>query len=62
MPEACLPILVELAPTGRKSGIMAWQTALENVSGVVVASIIGVPWITNTASEDLEMAKYAIIY
>jgi len=38
----CLPILVELAPSSRKSGIMAWQVALEGVSSIVVASIIGV--------------------
>ena len=41
--EACLPIVVDLAPTGRKSGIIAWQMALEQVFSVAAACIIGVP-------------------
>lgn len=39
-----LPMLVELAPNGRKGGILAWQMALEDVWGVVLAAIVGVPW------------------
>lgn len=39
---ACLPIVVDLAPTGRKSGIIAWQMALEQVFSVAAACIIGV--------------------
>lgn len=41
--EACLPIVVDLAPAGRKSGIIAWQMALEQVFSVAAACIIGVP-------------------
>lgn len=41
-----MPLLVELAPRFGKSGIMAWQVALEGVSSIVVASISGVSWPT----------------
>lgn len=51
--EVCLPILVELAPSSRKSGIMAWQVALEGVSSIVVASIIGVSWPESQEANEL---------
>ncbi|CAE7924122.1 cspB [Symbiodinium necroappetens] len=35
---ACLPMLAELAPWGRKSGILAWQGALEGALGCLVTS------------------------
>ena len=41
--EVCLPMLVDLAP-GRRSGIMAWEMALESITGVFVALMVGVPW------------------
>ena len=51
--KVCLPILVELAPSSRKSGIMAWQVALEGVSSIVVASIIGVSWPESQEANEL---------
>eukprot|EP00439_Symbiodinium_sp_Y106_P076891 s637_g15.t4 len=35
---ACLPMLAELAPWGRRSGILAWQGALEGAVGCLVTS------------------------
>ncbi|CAE7196314.1 unnamed protein product [Symbiodinium natans] len=36
--KACLPMLAELAPWGRKSGILAWQGALEGAFGCMLTS------------------------
>ena len=41
--EACLPMLAELAPWGRKSGILAWQGALEGALGCLVTSSMEAP-------------------
>eukprot|EP00913_Durusdinium_trenchii_P004567 g4242.t1 len=38
----CLPMLVELAPIGRKSGIMAWEMALQGIISLGGAWIVGV--------------------
>ena len=37
-----LPMLVELAPNGRKGGVLAWQMAVEDVWGVILAAVVGV--------------------
>ena len=41
--KACLPMLADLAPWGRKSGILAWQGALEGAFGCLVTSSMDVP-------------------
>lgn len=38
-------MLVELAPIGRKSGIMAWEMALQGIISLGGAWIVGVPWL-----------------
>mmetsp|Transcript_30077 Transcript_30077/g.71573 ORF Transcript_30077/g.71573 Transcript_30077/m.71573 type:complete len:580 (-) Transcript_30077:403-2142(-) len=39
---ACLPLLSELALTGRKSGMLAWHAAIEGAAGVTLATVMGV--------------------